>query len=147
MRLLRGIVLLGALSAAAACEGLLEPVEEDVAGTYTLQAINNSALPFSMYLTIASSSVVLGGEIVIRDDGSFRLSTRSVDRIGPVGEPHTMVDTVTRVFDGTYSRQGRSVRLDYGGLEDSASVRGRALTRMAPGGTAGVAMVPWVYAR
>lgn len=126
------IASLAALSlAAAACSDSTAPAPS-VAGTYALQSVNSTALPFTLVTEGAYKLEVLSDSYQLRDDGTYAGTTSMRETAG------TDVSLTDEPSHGTWSRSGNSIVLtdsDDPTIKKTAALDGAKLTVSVDGYT------------
>ena len=94
------LALLSVLVLSAACgDDGSGPDEDGIHGTYTLQSVDLSSLPFIVQTTAQQKVEVVGGEIILRKDGTFRDELRL--HVTPTGGTAT---PESDILSGTFTR-------------------------------------------
>lgn len=95
----------------------------DIAGSYTLQTVDNKSLP-AVILELGNDTVeILAGEMLLRADGTFRSSITRRDTVGGTSTTETQVD------EGQWGRTGSALTFFFSdGDRDAGTISGDALT-------------------
>lgn len=98
---LRAFVLITAVTLTA-CSDTSGP--DSINGTYSLRSVNGSQLPFALVdLGVTYSVEITGGEIVLKGNNEFSVSTTSRERGGSV------MTTETTEAVGTWAKSGTEI--------------------------------------
>ena len=130
MRRLIPALLAGLVLSATACGGGDSSGPASIAGTYTLQTVNNAPLPFTTSQDATYKAEILSWVVTLNEDRSYSFVFRGQS----TDNGQTTVNTITST--GTYTVSGSTVDMfdpvDNSNL--SATVNGNTLTIVIDGG-------------
>ena len=120
-------LLVLALSLVAACGGdstTAPPVQEQIAGTWTLSTVNGAPLPFTIAQTGTNKIEILSDVFVVVSTGSFTQTTTVRSTINGVVSTQSVADA------GTYTVNGTAITLHFNsdGSTGTASWSGNTMT-------------------
>src|SRR5262245_21206057 len=120
-------LLVLALSLVAACGGdstTGPPVQEQIAGTWTLSTVNGAPLPFTIAQTGTNKIEILSDVFVVVSTGSFTQTTTVRSTINGVVSTQSVADA------GTYTVNGTAITLHFNsdGSTGTASWSGNTMT-------------------
>ena len=130
MRRLIPALLAGLVLSATACGGGDSSGPASIAGTYTLQTVNNAPLPFTTSQDATYKAEILSWVVTLNEDRSYSFVFRGQS----TDNGQTTVNTITST--GTYTVSGSTVDMfdpvDNSNL--SATLNGNTLTIVIDGG-------------
>jgi hypothetical protein len=125
-------MILAILSAAGCGGDSTSPAAQSIAGSWTLQSVNGSPLPFIVPQTGADKLEVLSDVLVISGTGSFTQTTSTRTTTNGVPTTQSVVDA------GSYTLNGSTVTLHFSsdGFIGTASWSGNTITTVTGEGLA-----------
>ena len=117
-------VLVGALVglSALSCASPTHPL--DVSGTYGLATIDGHAPPALVGGTVQADRYLVGGWLELQSGGNFIMGLSTMLDTTRTGAP--LVDSLTYVYWGSFSVDGRSIALSWSGSTGSRTFTGTA---------------------
>jgi hypothetical protein len=125
-------MILAILSAAGCGGDSTGPATQSIAGSWTLQSVNGSPLPFIVTQTGTDRLEVLSDVIVISETGSFTQTTSTRTTTNGVPTTQSVADA------GSYTLNGSAVTLHFNsdGFTGTASWSGTTITTITGDGLA-----------
>ena len=115
----------------AACGDSTEPTTASLAGTWTLQSVNDATLPATVNGSGANRSDVTKGSVILVATGNYTQSVEIVTYVSGQASTMPLNDA------GTFTVSGSTITFtSTGGSTQTATVSGNSMTVVAAGATA-----------
>ena len=117
---------LGAIFTTTACSSIFGPHNTSIAGTYTLQSVNGSAVPAQ----IPGTTQTQGYTLVVQSGGVQITSSKYIEQMVIAVSGNGQSQTATGVDSGTYTVQGSTVTFSStaGGGQFTGTMSGNTLS-------------------